>query len=128
MYKKIRPDLVLLDLNMTHIDDFQVMEQLREAEKGSYAPILVLTTQSGQNIQFNALAAEARDFVKKPFDITGVVRRISNMPEIRLLDSQVRDQKLDSGEKSHGKNPRIFSKCIAERMTPIRRNYSRLFR
>jgi len=49
------------------------MEQLREAEKGSYAPILVLTTQSDRNIRFNALAAGARDFVEKPFDITGVV-------------------------------------------------------
>ena len=92
MCKKIRPDLVLLDFNMTHIDDFQVMEQLREAEKGSYAPILVLTTQSDRNIRFNALAAEACDFVEKPFDITGVVPRISNMLEIRLLDNQVRDQ------------------------------------
>ena len=68
------------------------MEQLREAEKGSYAPILVLTTQSDRNIRFNALAAEARDFVEKPFNITGVVPRISNMLEIRLLDNQVRDQ------------------------------------
>ena len=90
MCKKIRPDLVQLDLNM--IDDFQVMEQLREAEKGFYAPILVLTTQSDRNMRFNALAAEARDFVEKPFDITGVVPRISNMLEIRLLDNQVRDQ------------------------------------
>ena len=86
MCKEIRPDLVLLD------DDFQVMEQLREAEKGFYAPILVLTTQSDRNMRFNALAAEARDFVEKPFDITGVVPRISNMLEIRLLDNQVRDQ------------------------------------
>ena len=85
--KKISPDLVLLDLNMTHIDDFQVMEQIRETEKGSCAPILVLTTQSDQNIQFNALAAEACDFVEKLFDITGVVFRISNMLEIRLLDN-----------------------------------------
>ena len=73
MCKKIRPDLVLIDFNMTHIDDFQVMEQLKEAEKGFYAPILVLTTQSDRNMRFNALAAEARDFVEKPFDITGVV-------------------------------------------------------
>ena len=73
MCKKIRPDLVLLDLNMTHIDDFQVMQQLRETEKGFYAPILVLTTQSDRNSRFNALAAGARDFVEKPFDITGVV-------------------------------------------------------
>ena len=71
---------------MTNIDDFQVMQQLREAEKGSYAPRLVLTTQSDQNIRFNALTAEARDFVEKPFNITGVVPRISNMLEIRLLD------------------------------------------
>jgi putative two-component system response regulator len=68
------------------------MEQLREAEKFSYAPILVLTTQSDQNIQFNALAAEARDLVEKPFDINGVVPRISNMLETRLLNNQVRDQ------------------------------------
>jgi CheY-like chemotaxis protein len=60
MYKKIPPDLILLDVNMPQIDDFQVMEQLREVEKGSYAPILVLTTQSGRNIRFNSLAAEAR--------------------------------------------------------------------
>jgi putative two-component system response regulator len=88
--KKIRSDLVLLDLNM--IDDFQVMEQHREAEKGSYVPILVLTTQSDRNIRFNALAAGARDFVEKIFYITEVLPRISNMLEIRLLDNQVRDQ------------------------------------
>ena len=71
MCKKILPDLVLLDLNMTHIDDFQVMEQLREAEKGSYSPILVLTTQSDRNIRFNALAAEARDFVENLLTLLG---------------------------------------------------------
>lgn len=92
MYKEIRPDLVLLDLNMPHLDGFQVMEQLREVEKGSYAPILVLTAQSDRNIRLSALAAGARDFIEKPFDITEVVHRISNMLEIRLLHNQVRDQ------------------------------------
>ena len=92
MYKKSRPDLVLLDLNMPHMDGFQVMEQLREVEKGSYAPILILTAQSDRNIRLNALAAGARDFIEKPFDITEVIHRISNMLEIRLLHNQVRDQ------------------------------------
>lgn len=92
MYREIRPDLVLLDLNMPHLDGFQIMEQLKEVEKDSYAPILVLTAQSDRNIRLSALAAGARDFIEKPFDITEVVHRISNMLEIRLLHNQVRNQ------------------------------------
>ena len=68
------------------------MEQLRKAEKDSYAPILVLTTQSDRNIRFNALAAEARNFVEIPFDITEVVSQTSNILKLHLLDNQFRNQ------------------------------------
>ena len=73
MCKEIRPDLVLLDLNIAHIDNFRSWNNSGKMKKVSYTPILVLTTQSDRNIRFNALAAEARDFVEKPFDITEVV-------------------------------------------------------
>ena len=92
MYKEFQPDLVLLDINMPHLDGFQVMKQLQEIEKDSYAPILVLTAQSARNVRLNALSAGARDFIEKPFDITEVVHRITNMLETRLLHNQVRDQ------------------------------------
>ena len=92
MYKKFRPDLVLLDLNMPYLDGFQVMEQLKELEKDSYAPVLVLTAQADRNTRLRALALGARDYIEKPFDITEVTQRILNMLEIRLLHNQVRDQ------------------------------------
>ncbi len=92
LYKEFHPDLVLLDLNMPYLDGFQVMEQLKEVEKDSYAPILVLTAQSDRNTRLRALAAGARDYIEKPFDITEVTQRISNMLEIRLLHNQVGDQ------------------------------------
>ncbi len=92
LYKEFHPGLVLLDLNMPYLDGFQVMEQLKEVEKDSYAPILVLTAQSDRNTRLRALAAGARDYIEKPFDITEVTQRISNMLEIRLLHNQVRDQ------------------------------------
>ncbi|MZG52744.1 MAG: response regulator [Nitrospinae bacterium] len=105
MYKEMNPDLVLLDLNMPHLDGFQVMEQLREFEEDSYAPILVLTAQSDRNTRLRALAAGARDFLGKPFDITEVSQRITNMLEIRLLHNQIRDQnrllELKVKERTH---------------------------
>jgi putative two-component system response regulator len=99
MYKEIRPDLVLLDLNMPYLDGFQVIEQLKEFEKNSYAPVLVLTAQSDRQTRLRALSAGARDYIEKPFDITEVTQRISNMLEIRLLHNQVRDQNLVLEEK-----------------------------
>jgi putative two-component system response regulator len=99
MYTEIRPDLVLLDLNMPYLDGFQIMEQLKEIEKNSYAPVLVLTAQSDRNTRLRALAAGARDYIEKPFDITEVNQRISNMLEIRLLHNQVRDQNIILEEK-----------------------------
>ena len=32
LYKEFLPDLVLLDLNMPHLDGFQIMELLKEVE------------------------------------------------------------------------------------------------
>ena len=92
MYEEMRPDLVLLDLNMPHLDGFQVMEQLQELEQDYYAPILVLTAQSDRNTRIKSLEAGARDFLGKPFDLIEVKQRIANMLEIRLFHNQTRDQ------------------------------------
>jgi len=44
IFGKFQPDLILLDLNMPHLDGYAVMQQIgpRVAE-GEYLPILVLT-------------------------------------------------------------------------------------
>lgn len=85
-------DLVLLDLNMPHLDGFQVMSQLQQIEQDSYLPILVLTAQSDPATRLLALEAGAKDFVSKPFDRVEVMSRIRNMLEVRLLHNQMRDQ------------------------------------
>jgi putative two-component system response regulator len=89
MYSEIHPDLVLLDLNMPHLDGFQVMEQLQELEKESYAPILILTAQNAKEVRLKALKKGAKDYLSKPFDVTEVLCRIQNLLEVRLLHNQV---------------------------------------
>lgn len=82
-YRVNRYDLILLDLHMPIMDGLQVMECLKEIETESYIPVLVITAKPDQKIQ--ALAAGARDFIAKPFDLVEVQTRIRNMLEVRLL-------------------------------------------
>lgn len=83
LHRKNRFDLILLDLHMPGMDGFDVMEQLKTIETGSYLPVLVITAQPDHKLR--ALACGAKDFVAKPFDLTEVQVRIHNMLEVRLL-------------------------------------------
>ena len=81
-------DLILLDLQMPGMDGFQVMEYLKEIEKGGYLPVLVVTAQPTHKLR--ALKAGAKDFVSKPFDLAEVLLRVHNMLEVRLLHLEMK--------------------------------------
>jgi len=83
LHQKDHYDLILLDLQMPGMDGFQVMEGLKEIETDGYLPVLVITAQPAHKLR--ALAAGAKDFVAKPFDLVEVQTRIHNMLEVRLL-------------------------------------------
>ena len=82
-------DLILLDLQMPGMDGFQVLAGLKEIESASYVPILVITAQPDHKLR--ALAAGAKDFITKPFDLVEVKMRIHNNLEVRLLYKQLED-------------------------------------
>ena len=88
LHLKHNYDLILLDLQMPGMDGFQVMENLKKIETGSYLPVLVITAQP--NHKLRALKMGAKDFVSKPFDIAEVLLRAYNMIEVRLLNKEVK--------------------------------------
>ncbi len=86
VFLEFRPDLVLLDMHMPHLDGFKVMDQLRPLIPDAvYLPILVLTGDHDPVIRQRALAAGAKDFLSKPFELTEVLLRIHNLLETRFL-------------------------------------------
>jgi PAS domain S-box-containing protein len=87
LHRKNHYDLILLDLQMPGMDGFQVMEELKKIDTSGYVPILVITAQPDHKLR--ALAAGAKDFVAKPFDLIEVQTRIHNMLEVRLLYKQL---------------------------------------
>ena len=83
LHRRNAYDLILLDLQMPGMDGFSVMEGLKTNSKESYLPVIVLTAQPGHKLR--ALAAGAKDFISKPFDLLEARTRIHNMLEVRLL-------------------------------------------
>ncbi len=104
LFQKHKPDLILLDLMMPHLDGFAVMEQLAPlVAPDSYQPILVLTADVSPETRRRALSGGANDFLVKPFDPREAVLRINNllsawflhvMPqrEKQILEEKVRER------------------------------------
>lgn len=87
-----KPDLVLLDLVMPHLDGFEVMSLIRGlVQREEYLPILVLTTDVSPESRARALTIGAKDFVNKPFDRGEVELRIRNLLETRFVYRELRN-------------------------------------
>ncbi len=92
LFGESEPDLILLDLLMPYVDGFTLMNELRKSiPETSYLPILVLTADMTPETKRKALAAGAKDFLTKPFDVEEILLRIRNMLETRALHIQLRD-------------------------------------
>jgi putative two-component system response regulator len=92
LYVKTRPDLILLDLHMPHMDGLSVMDQLNQIAEASYLPILMLTGDLSPEARREALSRGAKDFVNKPFNPDEVLLRIRTLLETRFLYLQIQSQ------------------------------------
>nr|WP_315427157.1 HD domain-containing phosphohydrolase [uncultured Albidiferax sp.] len=92
-YQQLRPDLILLDINMPHLDGYQIMEQLKALDDPLLPPIVVLTAQLGREHMVKALALGARDFVGKPFDRVELLMRVRNLLDAHRAHRLLHDQK-----------------------------------
>lgn len=92
LYVEHRPDLILLDLHMPHMDGLEVMDQLNEIAEASYLPILILSGDLAPEARRDALSRGAKDFVNKPFQQDELLLRIKTLLETRFLYIQIQSQ------------------------------------
>ena len=92
LYLDFRPDLILLDLHMPHVDGLAVMDELNQIAEATYLPILILTGDVSPEARRDALSRGAKDFVHKPFSTDEVLLRIGTLLETRFLYLQIQSQ------------------------------------
>lgn len=73
LHQLIKPDLVLLDVQMPQLDGWEVLSSLRQ--RGG-TPVIMLTALDSDVDKISALRVGADDYVVKPFNPTEVVARV----------------------------------------------------
>ena len=72
-YKRINPDLILLDIMLPVMDGWQVCRDIR---KKSSVPIIMLTAKGETNDKVSGLEMGADDYVTKPFEVKELIARV----------------------------------------------------
>jgi EAL domain-containing protein (putative c-di-GMP-specific phosphodiesterase class I)/DNA-binding response OmpR family regulator len=64
--KNFRPDLILMDLNMPGANGIELTALIREQEAFAHTPIVFLSGEASEDLQFDAIDAGGDDFLSKP--------------------------------------------------------------
>ncbi|MFO7154152.1 MAG: sporulation transcription factor Spo0A [Caldicoprobacter oshimai] len=76
MVPKIKPDVIVLDIIMPHLDGLGVLERLNSHDLEQPPKIIVLSAVGQDKITQRAIALGADYYMVKPFDMEVFVRRI----------------------------------------------------
>ena len=92
----VKPDLILLDINMPEIDGYETLEKLKTDVRFTDIPVIFLTSQNNKESIIKAMSLGAVDYLTKPFSVPNLVeciecqlnpdKRSANKPIILAVD------------------------------------------
>lgn len=86
---KIRPDVILLDIDMPGLDGHQVLAQLKGHELTCHIPVIFITSFDSVEDQLLCLREGAVDFIAKPLQPDVVAARVSTQLILRNREREL---------------------------------------
>lgn len=92
------PDLVVLDINLPHVDGWEVLHRARRAGRRN-TRVVVLTGKSGETDFVMGWRLGVDEYMTKPFDPDKLARVVSET--LRMSPEQIRQKRLRELEKAN---------------------------
>jgi two-component system response regulator AtoC len=74
LFRTHHPDLVLLDIGLPSMSGIEVLKQIRQIDQK--AKVIVITGYASVESAVHAIRAGAWDYVKKPYDVDALLKKI----------------------------------------------------
>jgi DNA-binding response OmpR family regulator len=93
--RKVKPDLILLDLMMSGMNGFEICKSLKSKERFSSIPIIIVSGKTDKTDKISSLDMGADDYVTKPFSIDELDARIRAV--LRRSEPEGEEKKMSVG-------------------------------
>ena len=121
LFRRHRPDLVLLDLHMPTTSGIELMAQLRGlVDEEDFVPMVVLTADGEAAVRTEALRAGADDFLTKPLDGAEVLVRSRNLLRGRSLHTRLTEERQDLADRMRAIEERDHASASWRQLTSER--------
>jgi len=76
LIEKVKPDMILLDIEMPEMDGFEALQLLKASDEYSDIPVIFVTSMTDAEIEVRGFQLGVIDFITKPFSEPVLVNRI----------------------------------------------------
>ncbi|MBL7701514.1 MAG: response regulator transcription factor [Ferruginibacter sp.] len=107
LFKKIQPDICVLDIMLPNKDGFEIADEIRELDKE--VPIIFLTAKTQTEDVVKGFTLGGNDYIRKPFSMEELIVRIQNLLKMKVTDTTNSSDTFSIGKYTFHNNRQILS-------------------